>query len=83
MSNFPPVNALSKQNRAMRCGMMKTHGLKARRYTSRLIDLKKYLDVFYGEKSSAKICVMELNGIFLNSTTNRCGNQPYVQGFDC
>ena len=43
---FLPVNALSKQNRAMRHGMIKPRGLKVRRYSVCLIDLNEYLDAF-------------------------------------
>ena len=45
---FPPINSLSKKNRAMRRGMKKTRSLGVRRYAARLIDLNKYLDSFPG-----------------------------------
>ena len=45
-------------------GMRNPHGLNVRQYTSCLIDLNKYLDLFPGEKLTDKICMTELNDIF-------------------
>ena len=69
-AHFFPVNAISKQNHAMRRGMRKPGGLKLRHYSSCLIDVNKYLDVFPVSKSSDKICVTELNDFFSNSMLN-------------
>ena len=56
-----PVNVLSKQKRAIRRGMRKSHGLKVRHYAAILIDLYKYLDVLPGSKASENNCVTVLN----------------------
>ena len=42
------VNLTSKQKRAMRCGMKKTHRLTVRRYAAHLIDLNENLTSFPG-----------------------------------
>ena len=78
-----PINAMSKQNHAMRCGMRNTRGLKGRCYAASLIDLNDYLDVLPGVKISDKMCVAELNEILLNIIRNSWSNQAYVQGFYC
>ena len=51
-----PVNVLSKQNHAMRCGMRNPRSLKLKGYTTRMVGLNKCLDVFPGAKESNKIC---------------------------
>ena len=51
-THFLPVNALSRQNCAMRRGTRKTCGLKVRCYADHLIDINEYLDVFPGENPS-------------------------------
>ena len=76
------VNALSKQNRAMRRGMRKLRVLKVRRYAVCMIDLNKYLAVLPGAKASDKICETDLN-YFFNRMPNRWIKQAYVRGFDC
>ena len=59
-----PVNALSKQKRAMRRGMRNLCGPKTRYYAACIIDLNDYLDIFHGAKASDNICETELNEIF-------------------
>ena len=51
---FFPVNALSKQKRAMRRGMSKSCILNVRCYTACMIDINEYLAVFPGAKASEK-----------------------------
>ena len=80
---FPPVNALSKQKRTMRRGIQNPRGLKLRRHTAFMINLKKYLSVFPGEKASDKMCKTKSNIILLNCTNNSWIRQAYMQGFDC
>ena len=43
--HFSPVNALSKQRHAVRCGIKNKNGLKVRRYAARTIDQNDYLSV--------------------------------------
>ena len=50
--------------------------------TPRIIDINAYLDAFYGAKASDKIGETELNEIVLNSMSNGCTRQAYMQGFD-
>ena len=78
---FFPVNALSKQKRAMRRGIRKSRELKVRLYAGHLIDLNDYLDAFPVAKASDKIGEMELNKIILNSMPNGWIKQAYVKGF--
>ena len=54
-SNIFPVNALSKQKRAMFHKMRKMRGSKLIRYAVGLVDLNKYLDVLHGSKISGFI----------------------------
>ena len=61
----------------------KPYSLKVRRCAACLIAINKYLSVFTGAKASYNTCLTELNGVLLNSMTNLCSNQAYVQGFDC
>ena len=63
--------------------MRNPHRLKVRRYASRLIDLKEYLDSFPGGKLADTIGMMELNDFLLNSMPNSWSKQAYGQGFDC
>ena len=58
--------------------MNNPHGLKVRRYASRMIGLVEYLAVFPGANISDKICVTELNEIMLNDMPNSWRNQAYV-----
>ena len=55
-TQFLPVNALSKQKRAMRREINNLCGLKIRRYADPMIDLSKYLSEFLWEKEGDKIC---------------------------
>ena len=57
---FSPVNAMSKQKRAMRHIIRKPHGLKVIHYAARMIYFNTYLSVFRGAKASEKICDTEL-----------------------
>ena len=50
-----PVNALSKQKRAMRSGMRKPQGLKVRCCMARLIGYNKYLPLLPGLTPTHKI----------------------------
>ena len=52
---FPPVNALSKQKRAMRHRMSKTCELKVTCYDAFIIDINEYLGSFPGSNKSDKI----------------------------
>ena len=52
---------MSKQKRAILCGMSKPRGLKNRRYADCLIDLNEYLDFIFGLSLSETIGVTELN----------------------
>ena len=61
----------------------KPYSLKVRRCAACLIAINEYLSVFTGAKASYNTCLTELNGVLLNSMTNLCSNQAYVQGFDC
>ena len=79
---FPPVNAFSKQKRAMLHGTRNTCELKVRRYADHIIYLNEYLDAFPVSKASDKIGDMDLNKILLNSMPNGRSNQAHVQGFD-
>ena len=67
----------------MRQGTKNPRSLKERNYADRTIDIKEYLSVFLGEKSSDKICEMQLNEILLNSVPNTWIRHSYVQWFDC
>ena len=58
---FPPLNSLSKQNRAMSHGIKKPRSLTVRRYATRLIDLNEYLAYFPGDTLNDKIGVKKLN----------------------
>ena len=79
---FYPVNALSKQKRAMRHGMSRPRELKVRRYTDRLIYINDYLYAYPGEKAKDNIIDTELSKILLNSMPNGWSKQAYMQGFD-
>ena len=63
--------------------MKNPHISKVRRYAARLIDLNEYLSSFQGETMADKMYVTELGKILLNSMSNSCSKQAYVQGFDC
>ena len=67
----------------MRSGTRKPCGLKAIRYANCMIDIKEYLAVLPGKRSSDKICEMKLNGVLLNSMLNSGTRQAYEQGFGC
>ena len=56
-------------------------GLKVRSYAACMIDIKKYLSVFYGEKEGDTCFDMELIDFLLNNMPNICIRQAYVQGF--
>ena len=60
---FPPVNSLSKQNRAMRQCMKEPRGLKMRRYDAWLIYFIEYLVSFQGATMADKIGLTEINKI--------------------
>ena len=79
---FPSVNLLSKQKRAMRCGMRKPHVIKVRRYAARLIDLNEYLDLLPRANLTDKFGMTKLNNILLKSIINSWNKQEYVQVFD-
>ena len=48
-----------------------------------LIDLNEYSESFPGATLNDKIGLTKLNHILLNSMSNICYIQPYLQGFDC
>ena len=69
------MNALSKQKRAMHCGMKKPHKFIVRLYASCLIVINDYLDDFLGENSSDNIGETEINKILLNIIPNGWSEQ--------
>ena len=77
-----PVNVLSKKKRTMCHGMRDQHSLKMRRYAARFVDLNDFVAMFPGANISYKICVTELNDIFLNSMPSIWSTKLYVQVFD-
>ena len=66
----------------MRRVVRKLRVLKTRRRADRLIGPNKYLDMIPGENLTDKICVTDLNDLFLNSMPNIWSNHAYVQVFD-
>ena len=50
-----PVNMLSKQKYAMRCGLKKPQKVKEKRYYDSMIYLNDYLSAFPGANASDKI----------------------------
>ena len=62
----------------MRRGMKKLHGLKAICYAACLIDLNEYLAVSPRAKISDKICVKELNEMFLNCMPDSWIKKEYL-----
>ena len=80
---FFPVDALSKQKRAMLQGMKNPCGLKVRFYAAHMIDCNKCLALVNWEKASDNTCESELNEILLNRIPNSWIRQAYFQGFDC
>ena len=66
----------------MRRGMSNPCGFKVRCYAASLVDFNYYLAVLPGEKIGDKICVTEINEIFINSTPKSCSKQAYAQGFN-
>ena len=80
---FPPVNSLSKQNRAVCRAMKKPRGLKVRHYVACLVDLNEYLALFPGDNLSDKIGITKLNKFLLNIMPNSWYKKAYLQGFDC
>ena len=57
--NFPPVNSLSKQKRAIRRGMKKPRSITVNCYAALLIDLNEYLVSFPVVNLTDKIGVTE------------------------
>ena len=77
----PPVNSLSKQNRAMCRGMSKPHRSKVRRYAAHLIKLNDYLDSFPWANMNTKIGMTQHNLYIQNSMPNGYSKEEYVKGF--
>ena len=67
----------------MHRGMRNPRGLKLGRYSSCMIDLKKYLVLLPGANISDYMCMTELNENLLNSMPNSWSKQAYVQVFYC
>ena len=76
-----PIDALSKQKRAMRHGKRKPLKLNVRRSADCLIDLNEYLDAFLRAQTSDRIGEAELNEILLTIMSNGQSIQVYVQVF--
>ena len=78
----PPVNSLTKQNRAMRRTMRKPQDLLFKRFSAQLTELNNYLPLFPGSIADKKMSSQELNGMLLHSVPNIGAKQAYLQGWD-
>ena len=67
----------------MRQEIRKMFSLKVKCYNAIMIDIKEYLAVFHGAKTSENCFDTELREILLKSTPDSWRRQAYVHGFDC
>ena len=79
--HFSPLNAVSKQKRAMRLTMQqniqKPHTVPFKRSVARLTDIKNYLSLFPGSNDSNNMDKAELNKILLHTVPNEWANNSY------
>ena len=67
---FFPINALSKQKRAMRHAIRKPQNTTFKRFAESLTEMNNFLMLFTGLDDSKKMEMEELNKILLHAVTN-------------
>ena len=75
----PPINALTKQKRVMRCAMRKPQDLLFKRFSSRLTELNDYLPLSPGSSAAKKMAPEELNRILRRVIPNSCARQACIK----
>ena len=64
------INAPSKENRAIRCGMRKMHNINIINYSCRLTKINYYMAMFPCSDVTNKICEAYIKSILLHSIPN-------------